>query len=81
MAAIHKAVADGPFYPAAPGALRVPFVDRLGGGDAAGDATCVPPKLPISPHAGSAAPSGTSRGAASTDLIARGTGQGDPPWT
>lgn len=81
MAAVREAVVDGLFYPAAFGALRAQIVDCVSGVDAADDATRVPPKLLISPHAGSAEPSGTSRGAVSADPIARGNGQGEPPWT
>lgn len=81
MAAVREAVVDGLFYPATPGALRAQIVDCLSGVDAADDATRVPPKLLISRHAGSAAPSDTSRGAVSADLIPRGNGQGDQPWT
>lgn len=81
MAAVREAVVDGLFYPATPAALRAQIVDCLSGVDAADDARRVPPKLPISRHAGSAAPSGTSRRAVSADLIPRGNGQGDQPWT
>lgn len=51
MPAVRRAVVDGLFYPAAPGALRAQVVDYLLGVGAADDGARVP-KMLITPHAG-----------------------------
>jgi AmmeMemoRadiSam system protein B len=51
MRAIRRAVVDGLFYPAAPGALRAQIADCLAGTGAEDDAARLP-KLLITPHAG-----------------------------
>lgn len=52
MPAVRRAVVDGLFYPAAPGALRAQVAAYLAGVIAANDHPARSPKLLITPHAG-----------------------------